>query len=197
MKATRECSINGCTNDARTRGWCNAHYNRQLRNGEIEPLPSLSLTERLAAHLVAMPNGCIEWTLSTNCHGYGQIGRGGRTEGKASTHRLAWELANGPISDGLHVLHHCDNPPCCQTDPTDGYPDGHLFLGTRSDNMVDMISKGRSRGQKVTHCPKGHKYTPENTYVRPANNSRHCRKCVNAAKSRWQKKRRLARVEAA
>ena len=29
-------------------------------------------------------------------------------------HRFAWELANGPIQDGLFVLHKCDNGGVCQ-----------------------------------------------------------------------------------
>jgi len=51
-------------------------------------------------------------------------------------HRVAWELTSGPIPDGMQVLHACDNPPCFNPE--------HLFLGTRSDNMVDMVSKGRA-----------------------------------------------------
>lgn len=49
--------------------------------------------------------------------------------------RVAWTIANGPIPDGLWVLHHCDNAVCCNP--------AHLFLGTRSDNSLDMIAKGR------------------------------------------------------
>lgn len=51
-------------------------------------------------------------------------------------HRLIWADAHGPIPDGMFVLHHCDNPPC--------YLDEHLFLGTHTDNMRDMLQKGRA-----------------------------------------------------
>lgn len=51
-------------------------------------------------------------------------------------HRVAWILTHGPVPHGLHVLHHCDNPPCCN--PT------HLFLGTALDNKRDAIAKGRA-----------------------------------------------------
>ena len=79
------------------------------------------------------PDDCWLWKQSTDRHGYGQTGHDGL---HWSAHRLAWQLSNGPIPDGLFVLHHCDNPPCCNP--------AHLFLGTQADNMADMVSKGRA-----------------------------------------------------
>lgn len=52
-----------------------------------------------------------------------------------AAHRLSWTIANGPIPDGVQVLHHCDNPPCVRPD--------HLFLGTIGDNIRDAAAKGR------------------------------------------------------
>ena len=49
-------------------------------------------------------------------------------------HRLAFALAKEDPS-GLHVLHKCDNPVCCNPD--------HLFLGSDADNMADKVRKGR------------------------------------------------------
>lgn len=82
------------------------------------------------------PDACHPWT-GTLSGGYGRIGEGGRGCRILYTHRVAWELANGPIPDGLDVLHACDNPPCCNV--------RHLSLGTHADNMADMAAKGRVR----------------------------------------------------
>ena len=62
-------------------------------------------------------------------------GEGGRRGRQWYAHRWAWTQANGPIPPGLHVLHHCDNPPCREIE--------HLFLGTNLDNHRDCIAKGR------------------------------------------------------
>lgn len=52
-------------------------------------------------------------------------------------HRVAWTIVNGPIPDGLCVLHSCDNPPCVNVD--------HLWLGTVQDNNRDRDAKGRGK----------------------------------------------------
>lgn len=77
--------------------------------------------------------GCWEWVGSKRRYGYGQVYFNGKSAVKA--HRVAWELAYGPVSDGLCVLHKCDNTACINPD--------HLFLGSQLDNIRDMNLKGR------------------------------------------------------
>lgn len=77
--------------------------------------------------------GCWLWTAYRDPKGYGRAASTGR---EVLAHRVAWTLYRGPIPAGQHVLHKCDNPPCCNPD--------HLFVGTNLDNVADRIAKGRS-----------------------------------------------------
>lgn len=88
---------------------------------------------RFSAKTVPEPNtGCLLWEGYANEDGYGTF-RVGPTMTKA--HRFAWVVENGPIPEGIKVLHKCDTPACCNP--------SHLFLGSQADNVKDMRAKGR------------------------------------------------------
>ena len=54
----------------------------------------------------------------------------------------------------------------------------YLWLGTPAQNERDKVLKGRHAEQQKTHCPRGHEYTVENTYITPSRpNNRMCRQC--------------------
>lgn len=77
---------------------------------------------------------CWLWLRYVNRWGYGRLYWDGRMQ---LAHRVAWQLTNGKITDGLLVLHDCDNPLCCNP--------AHLRLGTNADNIADMVQKGRAQ----------------------------------------------------
>lgn len=135
------CSVDGCDKPHIARGWCHMHYKRWRRKGDSDNMEIKILyktsEEAFENRTQWQPNGCLLWLGHVNNQGYGAIKVNGKNAG---THCYAWEQANGPIPDGLFVLHHCDRPPCCNVD--------HLFLGTQQDNMDDMIAKGRDNKAK-------------------------------------------------
>lgn len=89
---------------------------------------------------VKQGDGCWEWQASKFHHGYGCFGVRNEdgTYRTSYAHRVSWEMANGPIPDGMFVLHKCDNRACVRPD--------HLWLGTQTDNMRDCSDKGRKPG---------------------------------------------------
>lgn len=79
---------------------------------------------------------CHIWTgkLRRGQFRYGQFYFRGRW---VEAHRFIFEHVNGTLPQGQCALHHCDNPPCVN--------EAHLFAGSRRDNALDMIQKGRHR----------------------------------------------------
>lgn len=78
---------------------------------------------------------CWNWIGQQDGGGYGIVGWKGKHQ---RTHRVAWLLMRGEIPHGMLVLHHCDNPRCCNPE--------HLYLGTQADNMRDMVERKRRKG---------------------------------------------------
>lgn len=81
--------------------------------------------------------GCWLYMGFRKWDGYGWVARS-RGHGDyrwMTAHRYAWMLTNGEPPEGMHLLHTCDNPPCCNP--------AHLRLGTHDENMAEMKAKGR------------------------------------------------------
>lgn len=93
--------------------------------------------DRFEEKFIPEPNsGCFLWTGGVHAtRGYGVFRPEPSGKKKELAHRVAWERANGPIPQGMHICHHCDMPVC--VNPL------HLFLGTNADNHADKMRKGR------------------------------------------------------
>ena len=77
-------------------------------------------------------NECWLWTGAKFKDNYGAFWVDGKS---VRAHRVSYELAKGKITDGLCVLHKCDNPLCVNPN--------HLFMGSDADNVRDCATKNR------------------------------------------------------
>ena|ERR1019366_8223921 len=96
------------------------------------------------------PGGCRIWIGAKTKKGYGSFHYKGKT---TQAHRVSWIENNGPIQDGMCVLHKCDVPGCINP--------SHLFLGSQIENLKDMRAKKRhANGNKIY----GSKLTEEDVF---------------------------------
>lgn len=142
--------------------------------------------EKFMENLIPIPiTGCLLWGGYWHPRGYGRVYAGGKPQFR-SAHVVLWELLNGPKPEGMDICHACDVRPCCN--PV------HLFLGTRKQNMEDMVRKGRwkpNRTQTKSHCKRGHELSGSNLKPYPKNpNWRVCRVCINLIKRQSRMKLR-------
>ena len=92
-------------------------------------------------------------------------------------HRIAYELAHGPVPQGLELDHECRNKACVL----------HVRAVTHRENM-----RNTDKAQQ-THCCRGHALTGRNVIVK-ANGCRNCRTCKQAQERAryWERKEEQA-----
>jgi hypothetical protein len=86
------------------------------------------------------PMQCWPWIGAGKGNGYGNVNVKGKT---IAASRRSYELFCGEVPDGMDVCHTCDNRWCVNPD--------HLYAGTRKDNMVDCVIRGRTAGPSRKH----------------------------------------------
>jgi len=105
--------------------------------------PTIIVTPKLVSRFQSkvliehgLPDGCHIWIAGKTMHRYGEFQHKGLNY---KAHRVAYQIYNGAIPDGLLVCHTCDNRTCVNP--------AHLFLGTNKDNCQDTGRKGRVKNQ--------------------------------------------------
>lgn len=113
--------------------------------------------------------------------GYGCVAEP-QTNRMLLAHRVSYEIANGPIPDGMVLDHLCRNPACVNPAHLDAVP------------QRENVRRG-FHGSK-THCLRGHPLSGENLITRKTG-GRVCRACNYAQSIESRRRRRLAAREAA
>ena len=140
------------------------------------------VVSNLVAQLVDTPGPldtpCRVWSGGVSRGGYALFKWQGVTR---SVHKFLYEyFAGRPVAEGLVLDHLCRNRRCANF--------MHLEPVTQQVNILRGEGLA-AQNAGVTHCPRGHQYDEENTYVLPSRpNARYCREC-----NRQKKRERRAR----
>lgn len=138
----------------------------------------LSFREKIA---IDDKTNCHLWQAYVGQNGYGQFWDGSKVRG---AHVVGYEIVKGPLPPGTEPDHRCRNRACTNAH--------HMDAVTRRENLLrgeTIVAK--KAGQ--THCIKGHKFTPENTYH--GKSGRQCRECRKTANAEWAQRNRDRRRE--
>lgn len=147
---------------------------------------------------------CWDWMAGKTLAGYGRIRAGGRS---VYAHRMSYELAKGPIPDGLTIDHLCRNRGCVNPAHLEAVPIGVNVLRGNGiaarrarGEIVDVKSLRKSQPTPKTHCIRGHELSGRNLVTTRSASyldgvRRRCRICQSAEKGEQYRRRRAAAVQ--
>jgi len=182
------CSIDGCEKASRARGWCQMHYRRWSLHGD----PNVATKRKLINRRIR--NG-----------GYIQVRQPehplANPDGWVWEHRVVLLASIGP---GTHPCHWCgkdvswdysvgpDNGRALVVDHLDEQRANNVLSNLVPSCVVCNLHRSRKPQPVMTHCRRGHAFTPDNVYMQRG--ARVCRCCMNARKRReyWAQKEKAA-----
>lgn len=150
------CTVEDCSKPLKSAGLCGMHRERRRRHGALENPPRPDLNARFWSR-VEKTTTCWNWTAAKNDVGYGQMRFGGKAH---YVHRMSFEMANGPIPEGMLIDHICHNPACVRPD--------HLRAATKkqnSENMLGATRKSQSGIRGVWQIPSTGRWTAQFTHI--------------------------------
>lgn len=178
------CTVAECGRDVEGHGLCRSHYARWKRTGVVPTTPVRPSTDAERFWLkVDKSDGCWLWTGATASEGrYGAATLDKRVQ---PAHRVAWQLVNGPIPDGLDLDHLCRRTLCVRPD--------HLEPVDHRTNVLRGTSH-QARNAVKTHCKRGHPLSGDNLWERQG--GRTCRTCWRDANREAQRRYRERKRQA-
>lgn len=136
---------------------------------EWRPIPGYEgLYEASSLGRVRSPRVILKQRLNNMGYPVVELSKNSRSR-ESLVHRQVILTFSGNPPPGMECRH-------LNGDPTDNRAE-NLAWGSRSENTVDQVRHGTHRNARKASCPRGHVFTPENTYIQPSNGGRICRAC--------------------
>lgn len=190
------CTVPICDRPVARRDWCNPHYLRLLRHGDVQAhIPvrqSLGVEERFWSKVnkdgpipAYRPDlgPCWLYTGNTPKLGYGLFWLDGT---KIGAHVAAYQFTVGPVPTGKELDHRCRVKRCVKT-IRDEHGPAHVDPVTHLENMrraqPDAICL-----DDVATCLHGHPLLGDNLYIYPSG-KRDCRTCRRVAQRAYLSRR--------